>query len=154
MTSPQQPVQAHARKRSPLPWILFAVFVVAAGVVLGPRLLGGDQEVSAAPVAESTADPMADAVNKCDPDRKGTKLSDSNSRLTVSGAVEGKSSAGVSEEALTCILDTLQVPGALSSRIHKTVGADGDLQGSWPGYKVTWKNNEADGIDLTVVRTE
>jgi hypothetical protein len=154
MTSPQQPVQAHARKRNPLPWILLAVFIVAAGVVLGPRLLGGDQEVSAAPVAESTADPMAQAANKCDPDRKGTKLSDNNSKLTVSGAGEEQASAGISEEALTCILDTLEVPGALSSRIHNTLGEDGLLQGSWPGYKVTWTNNKASGIDLTVVRAD
>lgn len=154
MTHPQERIQAHARKRSPLPWVLLAVFIVALGVVLVPRFLGNDEPVSASPVAESTADPMAVAVNKCDPDRSGTKLSDNNGKLTVSGSGKEEDSAGIDEDALTCILETLEVPGALASRIHDTRGEDGLLQGSWPGYTVTWTNNEADGIDLTVVRTE
>ncbi|MEU7905188.1 hypothetical protein [Actinoplanes sp. NPDC049118] len=153
MTHPRQtPPQPHARKRSPLPWIIFAVLLVAAGIVFVPKLLDSDgggngQE----PVAAGEQDPLLVAVAKCDPVKRATKFADRNRKLIVDGAGT-KSKDGLSESAMTCILDTLQVPGALSSRMYSTVAADGELQGDWPGFTVAWTHDEAEGLDLTVTR--
>lgn len=151
MTQPRHPAVAPTRKRSPLPWVLLAVFVVALGVVLVPRLLDGD-DGSPAPVAASEADPLLTAVDKCDPAKEGLKLSDKNRKLIVNGSGQ-KFPVGLGDDAMTCVLDTLGVPGALSSRMSSTVGADGQLEGEWPGYSVVWTNDSAKGLDLTVTRT-
>jgi hypothetical protein len=152
MTQPRQPPTAHARKGSPVPWIIAAVLMVAAGIVLVPKFLGDDNE-SAGPqqVAAKEQDPLLAAVQKCDPGKKGATLADRNTKLTVNGAGE-KSTSGLSESAMTCVLETLQVPGALSDRMYSTVADDGQLQGDWPGFTVAWTHDQAKGLDLTVTR--
>jgi len=44
------------------------------------------------------------------------------------------------------------VPGALTDRMYGTVEADGELQGEWPGYTVSWTHSPAKGLDLKVTR--
>ncbi|AGL15095.1 hypothetical protein [Actinoplanes sp. N902-109] len=135
--------------------MLLAVFVVALGVVLVPRLLNGNDSNTPAPVADAHADPLATAVEKCDPAKAGMQLSDSNKKLTINGAGIGANySAGLDEDALNCAFDTLGVPGALSDRMSSTVEADGRLEGEWPGYSVTWTNSKAKGLDMVVTATE
>ncbi|MEV6601643.1 hypothetical protein AB0M36_33030 [Actinoplanes sp. NPDC051346] len=142
---------AHPRKRSPIPWVILAVLLVAGGVVLVPRILDKDTADDPAPVAASEADPMLTVIGKCDPVKRGLKLSDKNRKLTVNGS--GKTfPMGLDEPAMTCVMDTLEVPGALSSRMLSTVGADGRLEGEWPGYTAVWTNDPDKGLDLTITR--
>lgn len=153
MTQPRQPPPApHARKRSPLPWVIFAVLVVVAGIVLVPKLLDDDTaDNGPQPVAAAEQDPLLVAVQRCDPAKEGTKLGDQNRRLQVKGVGE-KSPDGLSESAMTCVFDILQMPGALADRMYRTVEADGKLQGDWPGFAVSWTNDQTDGLDLTITR--
>ena len=153
MTQPRQSTPApHARKRSPIPWVIFAVLVVVAGIVLVPRLFGDSSaDNGPQPVAAAEQDPLIVAVQKCDPAKKGTKLSDDNRKLEVTGLGE-KSPNGLSESAMTCVFDTLQVPGAMTQRMYGTVAADGPQQGDWPGFTVTWQNGSDKGLRLTVTR--
>jgi hypothetical protein len=153
MTQPRQPPPTpHARKRSPLPWVIFAVFVVVAGIVVVAKLLGDDgADEGPQPVAAAEQDPLLVAVQKCDPAKNGMKLSDNNQKLTIDGAGD-KSPDGLSASAMTCVFETLQVPGALADRMYGTVEADGRLQGEWPGYSVAWVNDKDKGLDLTVTR--
>ncbi len=153
MTQPRQPPPApHVRKRSPIPWVIFAVLVVVAGIVLVPKLLDDNSaETGPQPVAAAEQDPLLVAVQKCDPAKEGTKLSEQNRRLTVTGAGE-KAPDGLSESAMTCVFETLQVPGALADRMYSTTEADGELQGDWPGFSVAWTNSQKNGLRLTVNR--
>jgi len=154
MTQPRQlPPAPHVRKRSPLPWVIFAVLIVVAGIVLVPKLLGDNSaDNGPQPVAAAAEDPLLIAVQKCDPAKKGAKLGDQNRRLTVTG-VGKKTPNGLSETALTCVFDTLQVPGALADRMNSTVEADGELQGDWPGFAVSWTNSPTNGLKLEVTRS-
>jgi len=151
MTQPRQPYPPPVRRRSPVPWIVLAVVLVAAGVVLVPKLVNDSDDDGAQPVAATEQDPLLVAVTKCDPTKKGLKLADNNRRLTVnrSGATD---KTGVGADALACVFETLQVPGALSDRMLSTTAADGQLRGDWPGYSVTWTNDYPKGLDLTVTR--
>jgi len=153
MTQPRHPAPApHARKRSPIPWVIFAVLVVVAGIVLIPKFLGDDSaDKGPQPVAAAEQDPLLVAVQKCDPTKIGAKLANRNRELRVNGAGE-KSTEGLSESAMTCVFTTLQVPGALTDRMYGTVEADGELQGEWPGYTVSWTHSPAKGLDLKVTR--
>jgi hypothetical protein len=152
MTQPRQPPTQHARKSSPVPWIIAAVLMVAAGIVLVPKFLGDDSEPEGPqPVAAKEQDPMLTAVQNCDPGKKGVELRSSNRKLTVNGAGE-KVTEGLSESAMTCVLDTLQVPGALTDRMYSTVAEDGELQGDWPGFTVAWTHDQTKGLDFTVTR--
>ena len=153
MTQPRQaPPAPHVRKRSPLPWVIFAVLVVVAGIVLVPKLLGDSgADAGPQPVAAAEQDPLLVAVQKCDPAKEGTKLADQNRQLTVNG-VGKKHPQGLSESAMTCVFDTLQVPGALADRMYSTTEADGQLQGDWPGFSVSWTNSQQNGLTLTVTR--
>jgi hypothetical protein len=152
MTQPRQPPPApHVRKRSPLPWVIFAVLVVVAGIVLVPKLLDDGADTGPQPVAAAEQDPLLVAVQKCDPAKEGAKLGDQNRRLTVTGIGE-KSPKGLTESAMTCVFDTLQVPGALADRMYSTTEADGQLQGDWPGFSVSWTNSQQNGLTLTVTR--
>lgn len=153
MTQPRQtPPQPHARKRSPLPWIVLSVLLVAAGIVLVPKLLDSNAANGPKTVADGEQDPLLAAVAKCDPVKRSTKIEKNNTELIVDGAGANASDGGLSESSMTCLLDALQVPGALSSRMYSTVGADGKLQGDWPGFTVTWTNDKAKGLDFTVIR--
>jgi hypothetical protein len=152
MTQPRHPSPPpHVRKRSPLPWLIFAVLLVAAGIVFVPKLLDSDSADAAQPVAAAEQDPLLVAVSKCDPEKEGLELKSRNRQLVINGAGD-KFPVGLSESAMTCVLDTLQVPGALSSRMYATVAADGQLQGDWPGFSVAWTHNTDKGLDLTVTR--
>ena len=153
MTQPRQlPPAPHVRKRSPLPWVIFAVLIVVAGIVLVPKLFGDDSaDNGPQPVAAAAEDPLLVAVQKCDPAKEGAKLGDQNRRLTVTG-VGKKTPNGLSETAMTCVFDTLQVPGALADRMRSTVEADGELQGDWPGFAVSWTNSPTNGLKLEVTR--
>jgi hypothetical protein len=152
MTQPRQPAPApHVRKRSPLPWVIFAVLVVVAGIVLLPKLLGDKAESGPQPVAAAEQDPLLVAVQKCDPAKEGAKLAERNTQLIVNSASD-ETADGLSEDEVTCIFDTLQVPGALSDRMLGTTGADGRLQGEWPGFTISWTNTTAKGLDFTVTR--
>ena len=151
MTQPRQPAPPPpTRKRSPLPWIILSVFVVALGVVLVPRLLNSNDD-GPLPVAAAEQDPLLVAVDKCDPVKEGVKLADGNRKLIINGSGD-KFPVGLKEDAMACVLDTLQVPGALSDRMASTVSADGQLQGDWPGFTVVWTNDKSKGLDLTVTR--
>jgi len=153
MTQPRHPAPApHARKRSPIPWVIFAVLIVVAGIVLVPKLLGDDSaDKGPQPVAAAEQDPLLVAVQRCDPAKAGAKLTNRNRVLKVNGAGE-KSSEGLSDSAMTCVFTTLQVPGALMDRMYGTVEDDGELQGEWPGYSVSWTHSTTKGLDLTVTR--
>jgi hypothetical protein len=147
----QTPPQPHARKRSPLPWIVLTVLLVAAGIIFVPKLLDSDGTAGRQPVAADEQDPLLAAVAKCDPVKRSTTLAKSNRELKVDG-VGTKSPDGISESGMTCVLDTLRVPGALSSRMYATVGDDGELQGEWPGFTIVWTNSKTEGLDVTVTR--
>jgi hypothetical protein len=153
MTQPRQSTPApHVRKRSPLPWVIFAVLVVVAGIVLVPKFLGDDEaDAGRQPVAAEEQDPLLVVVQKCDPTKNSAKLSDRNRKLVVKGAGD-KSPDGLSAQAMTCVFDTLQVPGALTERMYSTVEADGQLQGDWPGFSAAWTNDQDKGMVLTVTR--
>ena len=154
MTQPRQLPSApapHVRRRSPIPWVIFAVLVVVAGIILVPKLLDDSADTGPQPVAAAEQDPLLVAVQKCDPAKEGMKLADNNRKLTVKGAGE-KSTDGLSESAMTCVFETLQVPGALADRMYGTVEADGRLQGDWPGFAVSWTNDQSKGLSLTVTR--
>ena len=154
MTRPRQPAPTpHVRKRSPIPWVILAVLVVVAGIVVIPKLIDDDSaDNGPQPVAAAEQDPLLVAVQRCDPAKEGTKLGDQNRKLTVKGVGE-KSPDGLSDSAMTCVFDTLQVPGALVDRMYGTVEADGRLQGDWPGFTVSWTHSKDKGLDLTVTRT-
>ena len=153
MTQPRQLAPApHVRKRSPIPWVIAGVLLVVAGIILVPKLLDDPAADGPQPVAAAEQDPLLVAVQKCDPAKSGTELSDNNRTLTVDGAGQ-KSAKGLAEGALTCVFDTLQVPGALADRMYGTVADDGQLQGDWPGFSVSWTNDKKRGLDLTVTRS-
>ncbi|MEU4215368.1 hypothetical protein [Actinoplanes sp. NPDC026623] len=125
---------------------------MAAGIILVPKLLDTNGNNGAKTVSDGEQDPLLAAVAKCDPVKRSTKLEKNNSVLVVDGAGEKSPNDGLSESSMTCVLDTLQVPGALSSRMYSTVHGDGQLQGDWPGFTVTWTNDKAQGLDLRVTR--
>ena len=154
MTRPRQPAPTpHVRKRSPIPWVILAVLVVVAGIVVIPKLIDDDSaDNGPQPVAAAEQDPLIVAVQKCDPAKNGAKLANRNRELVINGVGE-KSPDGLSDSAMTCVFDTLQVPGALVDRMYGTVEADGRLQGDWPGFTVSWTNSKNKGLDLTVTRT-
>jgi hypothetical protein len=132
--------------------VIFAVLIVVAGIVLVPKLLDDDPaDNGPQPVAAAEQDPLIVAVQRCDPAKKSAKLANRNRELVVDGVGE-KSPDGLSDSAMTCVFDTLQVPGALAERMYGTVEADGRLQGEWPGFTVTWTNSEDKGLDVKVTR--
>lgn len=158
MTDPRETVDEPARKRVVIPWIVAGVFAVALGVILAPRFLGGGEAADAAadgpaPVAESTADAILTAAEKCEPEEHALTVSENNSKLVIKG--EGKTSvAGLDDDGFECAFDILEVPGALRSRMVNTSEDDLTLQGEWPGYKASWRNSDDEGLLITIVRTE
>jgi hypothetical protein len=141
----------NARRKGVLPWILLAVFIAALGVVLVPRLIGGgsDEAAAADPVADTSADPLFTAINKCDSSGgKYAVISADTKKLTIRGA-NAKGKGGLDDKGLSCAFDIIGMPGALATRMKATVKADGELMGSWPGFNVVW-TNDPDGAGLVL----
>ena len=122
MTQPRQSAPPPpTRKRSPLPWIILSVFVVALGVVLVPKLLNSEDD-GPLPVAAAEQDPLLVAVDKCDPAKEGVKLADRNRKLIINGSGE-KFPVGLKEDAMNCVLEACKFLVFDRWRVYKSARA-------------------------------
>lgn len=64
---------------------------------------------------------------------------------------EGNESAGVSVTTILCILEELDTPDSVVTRISNTNSTMGIVEGSWGDYDATWSYHPDNGLFIHVV---
>jgi hypothetical protein len=136
-----------------------AVFVVAAmvvGVGIG-MAVGASAFGSGSSGAERQASPTArgDAVtgtvfdvakDECAADSSYIRVLDDGAALEVRG--EGDESLGADITEIYCVLESLEAPDSVISRMSSTRALDGTQDGSWSEIYVTWTYHPNNGLNM------
>lgn len=71
-------------------------------------------------------------------------------------AMEGRGdeSAGASVEDIVCVLDALDIPDSVLTRISNTNSTMGLVQGSWAEYEAEWSYHPDNGLFVFIVVSE
>ncbi|KRC59153.1 hypothetical protein ASE14_15355 [Agromyces sp. Root81] len=113
-------------------------------------------EAAAAAKSEKTAAEKAeadrlavfgDAVKRCGLHGK-VEIADNGGTLIVDGAGEDLGSGEVDFGELDCIIDAVDTPTSVSSKMYETRSLDGRQEGEWDGVKASWSYHPDDGLDI------
>lgn len=58
--------------------------------------------------------------------------------------------AGISMKGLRCILNRLEAPDSVWSRVEQTRALDGRQEASWGGYLASWTYHPDDGVSMVI----
>lgn len=62
----------------------------------------------------------------------------------------GKESAGAAIDDIYCVLNELDTPDSVISRIGSTRALDGRQSGDWPGFSASWGYHPDNGLDIVI----
>ncbi len=143
---PDGPLSPTPRAERPMRW-LFGGVGVAIGLSLGvgiglvaPTLIGS---IAIGPT------PIERAVASCDlPEQRWIEVGDRGRSVTMTGL--GEESSGAEYDDVFCVLEALQLPDSVDSRIRTTRALDGRQTGSWKGMEASWSYHPDDGLNIVV----
>lgn len=97
--------------------------------------------------------PIEDAAESCESDVPGTSavVGDEGESLTI--AVSGNaltSSSGDGLDQTRCLLDELEAPDSMRSKIDSTTAAQGRQEDSWDDYEASWTYHPDTGLTLII----
>lgn len=73
---------------------------------------------------------------------------------SVTLQTEGKETYGAAYDEVVCVLDGLDMPESVKSRMTSTRSLDGMQEATWPGYAATWNYHPDDGLHIIVEGAE
>lgn len=107
------------------------------------------EEEAQAQVEEGVAQAaLAAAVDSC-PSAVAPYVSVDEGGLVMEG--EGEESDGVTFSTILCVLDELNIPDSVLTRISNTNSTMGLVEGSWGDYDATWSYHPDNGLFIHVV---
>ena len=164
MDSQQTETPAEERPRISRAWLMPAgiglCLGLGLGIVMGQVAASGDAASTAAPdavasdidAADATTQPIADAVSACDASVfLGIDVLDDGHSLQLQ--TSGKESIGAPFETVLCVLEELDIPESVVSRMESTRALDGRQDAAWSNYSATWGYHPDDGLDVIVETT-
>lgn len=90
---------------------------------------------------------ISDAVEACD--RSGyLEISDGGRTLNV--WTEGEETHGASQSELDCVVEMLEVPTSVTSRMWSTRALDGMQSGTWGDFEASWNYHPDNGFKFIV----
>ncbi|MFD6949551.1 hypothetical protein A6A08_07600 [Nocardiopsis sp. TSRI0078] len=117
---------------------------VAIGLVLG---IGGTLTVSSIDFYGARS-PFEGALEACDlTDRPTAVLGDDGRSLDLDHRGEGDA-AGLTTDQLHCVLDELEAPDRVISRMQRTRALDGHQTDEWSGVEASWIYHPDTGLDV------
>jgi hypothetical protein len=136
---PAPPPGPAAKKRSPRILVAVAAVAVAAAVIVISM------------VWPTGADALKDAQGACDPEKRGSTITDGGETLIIDGRSTNNSSAnGLPMDGLICMLRELKVPGSVIAQMEGTRALDGRQQAAWDGFSASWSYHPNNGMDVVI----
>ena len=126
---------------------------LAVGLVTG--IVGSVLAVQGVGVVASlqASSAMTDATDTCDVLLDGfIVLGDEGQSLSMQSA--GEESAGADVGDMICVLDELDMPDSVLSRISSTRALDGRQSATWSEYSASWGYHPDSGLDMVVNLTD
>lgn len=118
----------------------------AAGA-LGWVVLGGLLGFGAAKVEWPVGSPFPAALTACKVDKSSYfDLGDKGTSLTIQSKGEEKSGADFAD--VTCVLDKLEMPDAVATRMDTTRALDGRQSAHWSDIDASWTYHPDNGMNL------
>lgn len=125
------------------------------GAVLGSSITGAvtaaqheaaeKAAIAAAEAAKSTF--FADAAQRCGA-AGVVEIADEGRTMIVDGEGEDFGSGDVTFTKLDCLLDEVNVPASVRSKMYATRSLDGRQSGEWDDISASWSYHPDDGLDL------
>lgn len=135
--------------KHPSPWLVGAgglVVGLAIGVAIG-------FSTTAAPAADSSSEAISNAVQACGlVDTVGVTVMDGGNSVTLETA--GNDTKGAPYSDVVCVLDALEIPESVKSRMASTRSLDGMQDATWSGYAASWNYHPDNGMNLIVESRE
>lgn len=136
--------------KRPSPWLVGAgglVVGIAIGVVIG-------FSAGPAPAADSSSsEAITNAVHGCElVDTVGVTVMDGGESVTLETA--GNDTKGAPYSDVVCVLDALEMPESVKSRMASTRSLDGMQDVTWPGYAASWNYHPDNGLNIIVETQE
>lgn len=141
---PTVPAAPAVRKsRKPL---MFGLGGLGVGLVVGLLLAGLGSAVSGT-VAQSSAIPKA--VDACSAaDIEGVDVMDKGKSLKLQTA--GEESSGTDVVTVVCVLNELDAPESLFTKLDSTRALDGTQSVDWSGFTASWTYHPDNGLNVIV----
>ena len=133
--------------------------VGTAGLVVGLVAGWGIGFSSNNPVAESTQNVSADAINSavetCSVTQsKGITVMDGGASLEMQTSGKKTWTGGAPFSDIECVLNELQAPQSIQARMGTTRALDGRQTGEWAGYAISWGYHPDNGLNVIVESQE
>lgn len=110
------------------------------------------ETATATDVATTEAAPILQAAKDlCAPAATSARIGDRGMSLTLDG--EGQESSGLKLDRIVCVLDHVEMPDHVMSRIEGTRALDGVQDAEWGDLTMTWSYHPDDGLDVILVET-
>jgi len=84
-------------------------------------------------------------------DPADVRIDDGGSELRINNQGDSDNS-GIPLDGVWCLLEQLEVTEEIVNRMVETSGSDGEQQGAWEDYTVTWTYFPPQGLDVFVRR--
>jgi hypothetical protein len=94
----------------------------------------------------NTTSPLAETSRTC----TAGILADDDHTLVVDMAGDDPGTGTETFDGVLCVLDELDAPQSLVSRMESTRALDGMQSATWSSYEVTWTYHPDDGLDLII----
>lgn len=148
-----------AQKSTRKKWPIGVVALALAGLLLGAlALLNGDgEEASNAESGADTADGESDAETEIELAAEACglegRVGDDGTSITLD--TQGADDAAGDDYAdAACLLNGLDTPDRVISRMDQTRAMDGTLDAQWGDYEAFWNYHPDNGMNLTVYEAE
>lgn len=149
------PYAGTTRSPAPVPTVSrrelsFGAAGIALGLITGAAvsLLIGSLTGGIASLAPNDA--IAGAASSCDVEANSWIVVGDEGQ-SISMQSEGAESSGADYADVLCVLDALDVPDSVLSRIDATRALDGRQEGAWNDLSASWGYHPDNGLDIVIV---
>lgn len=122
----------------------------ALGLILGVVLSIGAASVVNVTQSLAAGSPMDDAVTACEIPKTSPWIVVGDDGQSISMKSDGAESQGADLEDIVCVLDQLDTPDSVTSRMGSTRALDGRQDAEWNDLSASWGYHPDDGLDMVV----
>ena len=121
---------------------------MALGAIVALVVIGGFVAVRLS--SSDATHPIEEAATSCDAEGN---VGDDGSSISFDTAGTDDLS-GDSYEDMVCVLQALEVPDHVISKLTSTRALDGTLDASWDGFEASWNYHPDSGMNLTIYEAD
>jgi hypothetical protein len=151
-TARQEPAELMVKTKVAAVFVVVAMAIgVGLGIAIGASAFGSDSNGSDDRDAETAGGAVNEtafhmAKDECASDSSFVRVLDDGAALEVMG--DGEESLGADITEIYCVLESLEAPDSVISRMSSTRALDGTQDGSWSEIYVTWTYHPNNGLNM------